>query len=112
MVKLLWAFSVTQSGQGPPHEISEKLSPGARPRTTASISIWRWAMGTHFESATTRLEASVIHLFSPSGLLTVVTLILLSVLLFSGSSIERRTMDEPEAGYHQAAVSPILDTAR
>ncbi|MCB2147568.1 MAG: hypothetical protein KQI81_13920 [Deltaproteobacteria bacterium] len=69
-------------------------------------------MGIHFESIATRLEESVLHFFSPSGLLTVVTLILLSVVLFSGSSIERRTLDRPDAEYHQAAVSPILDTAR
>jgi len=69
-------------------------------------------MATHFESITTRLEESVLHFFSPSGLLTIVTLILLSVMLFSGSSIERRTLDRPDADYHQAAVSPILDTAR
>lgn len=69
-------------------------------------------MGTHFESVTTRLEESVLHFFSPSGLLTAITLILLSVVLFSGSSIERRTMERPDAEFQQAAVSPILDTAR
>lgn len=69
-------------------------------------------MGTNVESITTRLEESVLHFFSPSGLLTVVTLILLSVLLFSGSGIERRTLDRPDADYHQVAVSPILETAR
>ena len=69
-------------------------------------------MATHFESITTRLEESVLHFFSPGGLLTIVTLILLSVVLFSGSSIERRTVDRPDADFHQAAVSPILDTAR
>ncbi|WP_319406601.1 hypothetical protein [uncultured Desulfosarcina sp.] len=69
-------------------------------------------MGTYFESVTTRLEESVLHFFSPSGLLTILILILLSVLLFSGSSIERRTLDRADADYHQAAVSPILDTAR
>lgn len=69
-------------------------------------------METRFESVTTRLEETIIHIFSPSGLLTAVVLIILSVALFSGSSIERRTMDGPAAGYQQASVSPILDTAR
>jgi len=66
----------------------------------------------NFESVTTRLEESVIHFFSPSGLLTVVTLILLSAVLFSGSGIERRTMDKADAEYHRSVVSPILDTSR
>jgi hypothetical protein len=69
-------------------------------------------MGTNFESVATRLEESVIHFFSPSGLLTVVTLILLSVVLLSGNSVERRTMDRSDAEYHETAVSPILDTAK
>jgi len=69
-------------------------------------------MGINFESVATRIEESVIHFFSPSGLLTVVSLILLSVVLFSGSGIERRTMDRPDADYHRAVVSPILDTSR
>ena len=69
-------------------------------------------MGTHFDSIATRLEESVLHFFSPSGLLTVVTLILLGVVLFSGSGIERRTLDRPDAEYHQATISPILDTTR
>jgi hypothetical protein len=69
-------------------------------------------MGTNFESVTTRLEETVIHFFSPNGLLTVVVLIVLSVALFSGSGIERRTMDRSAAGYQQASMSPILDTAR
>jgi hypothetical protein len=69
-------------------------------------------MGTHFESVTTRLEETVIHFFSPNGLLTAVILILLSAMLFSGSGIERRTMDRPAAEYNQATVSPILDTTR
>jgi hypothetical protein len=69
-------------------------------------------MGTNFESVTTRLEETVIHFFSPNGLLTAVILIILSVALFSGSSIERRTMDGPTAGHQQTAMSPILDTAR
>lgn len=69
-------------------------------------------MGIRFESVTTSLEATVIHFFSPNGLLTVVILILLSVMLFSGNGIDRRTMDRPAAEYHQAAVSPLLDTAR
>jgi hypothetical protein len=45
-------------------------------------------------------------------LLTVVTLILLSVVLFSGSGIERRTIDRADAEYHRSVVSPILDTSR
>jgi hypothetical protein len=69
-------------------------------------------MGTRFELVATRLEETVLHFFSPNGLLTAVILILLSVVLFSGSGIERRVMDNPAAGYHQAAVSPILDTIR
>jgi hypothetical protein len=69
-------------------------------------------METSFESVTTRLEETVRLFFSPTGLLTAVLLIILSVALFSGSSIERRTMDGPAAGYQQAAFSPILDTAR
>ena len=69
-------------------------------------------METSFESVTTRLEETVLLFFSPTGLLTAVLLIILSVALFSGSSIERRTMDGPAAGYQQAAFSPILDTAR
>jgi hypothetical protein len=69
-------------------------------------------MGTNFESVTTRLEETVLHFFSPNGLLTAVALIILSVALFSGSSIERRTMDSPTDGHQQTAMSPILDTAR
>ena len=69
-------------------------------------------MQTSFESVTTRLEETIIHFFTPKGLLTVVILIVLSVMLFSGSGIERRTMDGPSVEYHQATVSPILDTAR
>ena len=69
-------------------------------------------METRFESVTTRLEETVLHFFSPTGLLTAVGLIILSVALFSGSSIERRTIDGPAAGYQQATVSPILDTKR
>jgi hypothetical protein len=69
-------------------------------------------METSFESVTTRLEETVLHFFSPTGLLTAVLLIIFSVALFSGSTIERRTMDGPAAGYQQATVSPILDTVR
>lgn len=69
-------------------------------------------METRFELVATRLEEAVIHFFSPNGLLTAVILILLSVILFSGSGIERRVMDNRTAGYHQPAVSPILDTIR
>lgn len=69
-------------------------------------------MGTRFESVATRLEETVLHFFSPNGVFTAVILIVLSVLLFSGSGIERRTMERPHAEYHQGAVSPILHTAR
>ncbi|BBO70093.1 hypothetical protein DSCA_40230 [Desulfosarcina alkanivorans] len=69
-------------------------------------------MGTRFESVAARLEETVIHFFSPNGLLTAVFLIVLSVILFSGSTVERRMMDNPAAGYRQATGSPILDTAR
>jgi len=69
-------------------------------------------METSFESVTTRLEETVIHFFSPTGLLTAVVLIILSVALFSSSTIDRRTMDGPAAGFQQAIASPILDTAR
>jgi hypothetical protein len=71
-----------------------------------------WEMGTRFELVATRLEETVLHFFSPNGLLTAVVLILLSVVLFSGSGIERRVMDNQPAGYQQTAVSPILDTIR
>jgi hypothetical protein len=58
-----------------------------------------------------RLEEKVIRIFSPNGLLTVVGLIILSAMLFSGNGIERRTVDRPAVDYQQVAVSPILQTA-
>ena len=64
-----------------------------------------------FESAAARLEKSIVYYFTPSGLLTAVFLIVLSILLFSGAGIERRTMESPD-DYDPETVSPILDTVR
>lgn len=64
-------------------------------------------MVTHSESISARLEQLVTHFFSPNGLMTVVALIVLSVVLLSGGSVDRRTVD-----HRHATTSPILDTAR
>jgi hypothetical protein len=69
-------------------------------------------MDAHFESIATRLEQTVIHFFSPSGLLTIVMLIVLGVILLGGSGIEHRMMEKSPAGFHQPAVSPILESVR
>ncbi len=67
-------------------------------------------MGAHLELDTEWIEGKVVRFFSPNGLMTIVVLVVLSVILFSGSGIERRTMDGPGTDYQRAGVSPILST--
>ena len=54
-----------------------------------------------------RVEAAVLHFFSPSGLITALILILLSLLLFSGIGIEQRMVDRSEIDLTQIT-SPLL----
>ncbi|MEE4111403.1 MAG: hypothetical protein V2I40_01225 [Desulfobacteraceae bacterium] len=67
-------------------------------------------MGAILEQDVKRIEESVVRFFSPNGLATVVILIVLSVMLFSGSGIENRTTDDPGTGNQRAVASPILHT--
>ena len=69
-------------------------------------------MGTIYTPVANRFEENILRFFSPNGLLTVVSLIILMVLLFGGTGIERRTMDVPAVDHHQAMVSPLLHSAR
>ncbi len=69
-------------------------------------------MDTHLDSVTSRIELSLLQFFSPNGLLAVVIMIVLSVLLFNGSGIERRTLDRPMVDQEQPFISPILGTVR
>jgi hypothetical protein len=54
------------------------------------------------------VERRIDRLLTPNGLMTVVFLILLSVFLLSGSGIEHRTMDRPDAGASGVRTSPLL----
>lgn len=68
-------------------------------------------MDMRLASVATRIEASVLQFFSPNGLLIVVGMIILGMILFSGSGIERRTFDQSAMGQHQRTdVSPLLGT--
>ena len=67
-------------------------------------------MGTHAELDTEWIEEKVARLFSPNGSMTVVILVILSAILFSGSGLEHRTTDGSGTDDQPAAVSPILGT--
>jgi hypothetical protein len=56
----------------------------------------------------TWVEKKMVRLFTPSGLITAVALILLSAFLLGGSGIEHRFTDGSEAKLAQASVSPLL----
>ena len=58
------------------------------------------------------VEATVLHFFSPGGLVTALILILFSVLLFGGSGIERRMHDRSVVEHHSQVVSPLLANHR
>jgi hypothetical protein len=58
----------------------------------------------------TRLEAYILHFFSPNGLLTVVSVIILMALLLGGMGIEHRTMDKAAADHQQITESPLLSS--
>ena len=67
-------------------------------------------MGSYLELDREWIEGRMVRFFSPNGLATAVILIVLSVMLFSGSGIEHRTMDDAGTDHQPAAVSPILST--
>lgn len=67
---------------------------------------------TYSHSDFSWIKASVIHFFSPNGLLTVITLVLLSVFIFSSMGVEQRMTNEVGATYQQSMHSPILDSGR
>ena len=67
-------------------------------------------MGARLGVDTEWIEGKVVRFFSPNGLTIVVILILLSFILFSGSGIERRTLDGPGTDYQRTVASPILST--
>ncbi|BBO83580.1 hypothetical protein [Desulfosarcina ovata] len=70
-------------------------------------------MKAPYDSVPAGLEASVLHFFSPSGLLTVITLVILSVMIFSTSTIEHRAYEHKAAGYQtQQQCSPLLTDPR
>ena len=69
-------------------------------------------MRTDHAFIASRVEESVLRFFSPNGLLTVVSLVILAALLLGGMGIERRTMDGPIAEYGQVVESPLLSSAR
>jgi len=56
----------------------------------------------------TWVEEKMVRLFTPSGLMTAVVLILLSVFVFSSGGIEHRFTDGSEAAATQASASPLL----
>jgi len=56
---------------------------------------------------TTWVERKMIRLFTPSGLMTVVALVLLSAFVFGSGGIEHRFTDGSEAAT-RASVSPLL----
>ncbi|WP_319523315.1 hypothetical protein [uncultured Desulfosarcina sp.] len=56
----------------------------------------------------TWVEEKMVRLFTPSGIMTAVALILLSVFILGGSGIEHRLTDGSEAKLAQASISPLL----
>ena len=69
-------------------------------------------MHTHSHSNEAWIKGTVIHFFSPNGLLTAITLILLSFFIFSSMGVERRTMNDSRATYPPSMQSPILGSVR
>ena len=69
-------------------------------------------MRTIHTPVASRLEENILRFFSPNGLLTVVSLIILMALLLGSIGIERRTMDMPAADQRQVTESPLLYTVR
>jgi hypothetical protein len=59
-----------------------------------------------------RVEASVLYVFSPSGVAATLIMILLGCLLFGGNGIERRMNDRSMGENHAQIVSPLLATHR
>jgi len=57
---------------------------------------------------TTWVEEKMVRLFTPSGLMTVVALVLLSAFIFGSGGIEHRLTDGSEAAAARASVSPLL----
>jgi ACR3 family arsenite efflux pump ArsB len=55
-------------------------------------------------------EKNIVQHFSPNRLMTLVFLVLLSVFLFGGNGIERRTLDVSETNPARVSISPILNT--
>ncbi len=58
-----------------------------------------------------RLEENVLRFFSPDGLLTVVSIVILMALLLGGMGIEHRTMDMTAADQQRVTESPLLSSA-
>lgn len=58
-----------------------------------------------------RVEATLLHFFSPSGLLTALAFIVISVMLLGGSGIEQRMHDRAVVEQPQME-SPLLASHR
>jgi hypothetical protein len=56
----------------------------------------------------TWVEQKMVRLFTPSGIMTAVALILLSAFILGGSGIEHRFTDGSETAVARASVSPLL----
>ena len=56
----------------------------------------------------TWVEEKIVRLFTPSGLMTAVAMILLTAFVLGGSGIEHRFTDGSEVKLAQASVSPLL----
>ena len=59
---------------------------------------------------TTWVEQKMVRLFTPSGLMTAVALILLSAFVLGAGGIEHRFTDGSETAGTQPSVSPLLGT--
>ena len=57
---------------------------------------------------TTWVEEKMVRLFTPSGLMIAVALILLSAFVLGSGGIEHRLTDGSEAAAARASVSPLL----
>ena len=69
-------------------------------------------MSKHLELLEINVEEAVLRFLSPNGLMYAVGLIFFTVVLFSGSGIEYRTMDGPVASEYQSAASPLLASTK
>ena len=69
-------------------------------------------MPTRMESSEINIEEVFLRFLSPNGLMYAVGLILFTVVLFGGSGVENRAMDNPLANEYKATASPLLSSGK